>query len=107
MIASFCLCWLGIGLFMLSRPQRTSRVFPRSPGARGLMLARLGAWTALLGAAATVMRESPSALGFVTLLLGLMAALSVAVLVFPLRPRLYAASLPMVGLVAVGAWALG
>ena len=111
MALSFSLCWLATGLWVLADARRAQRVGlwvdelcvdgPRSRFMRGLACALLA------GAALPLLRREGVALGSVALLVLLMAVLSVAVLVFPLRPRWYLASLALSSLVAVSSWAIG
>lgn len=110
MTLSFSLCWLATGLWVLADARRAQRVglfLDRAPvgGLRSRLLR--GVACALLAGAALPLLRQGAALGSVALLLVLMAVLSLAVLVFPLRPRWYLASLALSGLVAVSAWAIG
>jgi hypothetical protein len=89
------LCWLGAGLWLLAdgaRLRRLAAVPLTRAGALGL---RLSGGGLVLGAGVALERELGAALATVALLVLTMAALSLAVLLFPLRPRWYAASLPM------------
>jgi hypothetical protein len=100
------LCWLGTGLWVLADAERLKRVgwrrlaaLLRSAGWSWCV--RCGASVLLLAAALPLVRLDGGALGGVALLLALMAVLSVAVLSFPVRPRLYAASVALSGLLAL------
>ena len=104
------LCWLGTGLWVLADAQRLERVGSQRLAAALLgsgwlerwgWLVRCGAGALLVAAALPLVRREGGALGCVALLLSLMAVLSVAVLSFPLRPRLYAASVVLSGLLAL------
>jgi len=110
------LCWLGVGLWLLAHPPRAARALPASAPAA---LARLRALTPararalrllgialLLAASLPLSRELGAALAGVGLIVLAMTALSLAVILFPLRPRLYAASLPVALLAAAAAGAL-
>lgn len=106
MTLPFSLCWLAIGFWVLADQRRAQRVGLsmdrlRSRIARGL------AGVLLVGAALPLVHGEGAALGSVALLLVSTAALSLAVLAFPLRPRWYLASLALSSVVAVSSWALG
>jgi len=99
-------CWLAAGLWVLADDARLERL--GSPQLAALLLhsgwlarwawcVRCGAAALLLAAALPLVRGQGAALGAVTLLFALSAVLSVAVLAFPLRPRLYAASVALSG----------
>jgi len=95
--------WLGIGLWVLADAARAQRVAPlRLTATHGWLLRGLGMGV-LLGCLLPLSREEGGALGAVAWLLALATSLSVAVLVFPLRPRWYALSL---GVAAATALAL-
>jgi hypothetical protein len=103
-----CLCWLGVGLWLLSDAARARRLGPTAPrltpaGSRALRL--LGGML-VLGAAVPLGRDLGAALAVAALLVLAMTVLSLAVVLFPLRPREYAASLPMALLLAIatGIW---
>ena len=106
MALSFSLCWLATGLWVLADARRGQRVGLCVDGRRS-RLARGLACVLLASAALPLLRREGVALGSVALLVLLMAVLSVAVLVFPLRPRWYLASLALSSLVAVSSWAIG
>jgi uncharacterized protein DUF3325 len=106
MALSFSLCWLATGLWVLADTRRAQRVGMKIDGPRSRLLRGLGC-ALLVGALLPLLQREGVALGGVTLLLVLMAVLSLAVLLFPLRPRWYLASLALTGAVAVSAWALG
>jgi cbb3-type cytochrome oxidase subunit 3 len=111
MTLSFSLCWLATGLWVLADARRAQRAGLflnrahverlRSRLLRGLACALLA------GALLPLLQQEGAALGSVAWLLVLMAVLSLAVLMFPLRPRWYLASVALSGLVAVSAWAIG
>jgi hypothetical protein len=108
MILAGCLCWLGVGLWLLSDARRTRRLGPTAPSltpswSRALRL--LGGML-VLGAAGPLGRDLGAALAVAALLVLAMTVLSLAVVLFPLRPRGYAASLPVALLVAMatGLW---
>jgi hypothetical protein len=96
-------CWLGTGLWLLADARRARRVAPLRLTALHVWLLRALGTAVLLWCLVLLTREQGSALGAVAWLLSLATALSLAVLTFPLRPRLYAAS---IGLAAVSAVAL-
>jgi len=97
------LCWFGTGLWLLADARRAQQVAPlRFTGVPGWLLRALGT-AALLWAWVPLSREQGGALGGVAWLLSLATALSLAVLTFPLRPRLYAASIGLAALIALGA----
>jgi hypothetical protein len=103
-----CLCWLGIGLWLLSdaaRARRLGLTAPRLTPPGSLALRLLGS-VLVLGAAVPLGRELGAALAVAVLLVLAMTVSSVAVVLFPLRPRGYAASLPVALLIAVatGFW---
>ena len=98
--------WLAVGLWLLADAGRLRRVVPMALGGggrRGLHAVALGL---LVAGALPLVREQGTALALTSLLLLVMAALSVAVLCFPLRPRWYALSLPVALLLALatGPW---
>jgi hypothetical protein len=100
------LCWFGTGLWLLADAERLKRLgwqrlvalLLRARWGRGV---RCGAGALLLAAALPLVQLDGGALGGVALLLALMAVLSVAVLSFPVRPRLYAASVALSGLLVL------
>jgi hypothetical protein len=103
-----CLCWIGVGLWLLSDAARTRRLGSMAPsltpsGSRAL---RLLGGTLILGAAVPLGRELGAALAVAALLVLAMTVSSLAVVLFPLRPRGYAASLPVALLIALatGIW---
>jgi hypothetical protein len=113
MLLSLSLCWLGTGAWLFADPRSGQRLRPLQPlwllrpllqpsPRRSLGLRALGL-ALLLPAAAPLVRQEGLALGSVTLLLILMTTLSLAVLLFPLRPRWYAASLALAAALGVGA----
>ena len=106
MTLSFSLCWLATGLWVLADARRAQRAGLQVDGLRARLLRGLGC-ALLAGAVLPLLRSEGAALGSVALLVELMAALSLAVLVFPLRPRWYVASLALSSLVAVSSWASG
>jgi hypothetical protein len=104
-------CWLATGLWVLADGAHLERLGSRRLAAallgsgwlaRWAWLVRCGAGALLLVAALSLARLDGCALGVVALLLALSAVLSVAVLAFPLRPRLYAASVVLSGVLALG-----
>jgi hypothetical protein len=106
MVLALSLCWLGTGLCVLADAERARRVWrrPWSEGARTWLQRWLGAALVLASALPLVQREG-GALGVVALLVTLMAVLSGAVLLFPLRPRWYAASVALSGCFALASLA--
>ena len=102
-----CLCWLGVGLWLLSDAARARRLGPTAPSltpSRSRALRLLGSLL-VLGAAVPLGRDLGAALTVAALLVLAMTVLSLAVL-FPLRPRGYAASLPVALPIAIatGIW---
>ena len=108
MLMAAALCWLGVGLWLLAHPARAARALPRSvlvtAPARAVRCIGIAL---LLAAGLPLARELGAGLGAVGLLALWMTALSVAVILFPLSPRGYAASLPLALFVALAAGALG
>jgi hypothetical protein len=112
MTAAAASCWLGVGLWLLADSARALRLRPPLVAAafaltRGWVRALRGAGGALvLGAGLQLIRELGLALAAPALLVLAMAVLSLAVLIYPLRPRWYAASLPLALAVAIvsGVW---
>ncbi|MEY4547684.1 MAG: hypothetical protein RL685_3879 [Pseudomonadota bacterium] len=103
MLLSLSLCWLGTGAWLLADTRRLQRLWPLEPSSqRSSSLRALGLALLLLAAAPLVRREG-LALGSVALLLVLMTTLSLAVLLFPLRPRWYAVTLALAAVLSVGA----
>src|SRR3954464_6299692 len=111
MALSFSLCWLATGLWVLADTRRARRAGlcvdrPCVDGLRSQLMRGL-ACVLLACAALPLLQREGVALGSVALLVVLMAVLSVAVLVFPLHPRWYLASLALSSLVAVSSWVVG
>jgi len=101
------LCWLGTGLWVLADAGRAQRVAPlRVTATHGWLLRALGT-ALLLWCWVPLSREEGSALGGVAWLLSLATALSLAVLTFPLRPRLYAVSIGLAAVTALGVLSFG
>lgn len=107
MLLSLSLCWLGTGAWLFADPRRVQRVWPPpaifQPSPRRSLLLRALGLALLILAATPLVRQQGLALGGVALLLVLMTTLSIAVLLFPLRPRWYAASLALAVALGVGA----
>lgn len=104
MLLSLCLCWLGSGAWLLADPRRLQRLRPLRPlpsSALSSLGLRVLGFALLLLAAAPLIRREGVALGSVALLLVLMTTLSLAVLLFPLRPRWYALSLALAAALGV------
>lgn len=99
-------CWLAVGLWLLADAGRGRRVVPIALAVGARRALRAGGLLLVAAAAVPLVRELGPALALTALLLVLMAALSVAVLCFPLRPRWYALSLPLALLLALatGPW---
>jgi hypothetical protein len=98
-----CLCWLGVGLWLLSDAARARRLGPTAPSltpSRSRALRLLGSML-VLGAAVPLGRDLGAALTVAALLVLAMTVLSLAVVLFPLRPRGYVASLPVALLIAI------
>jgi len=100
------LCWFGTGLWLLADAGRAQRIAPRFTAVPGWLLRALGT-AVLLWGLVPLCREEGSALGGVAWLLLLATALSLAVLTFPLRPRLYAASIGLAALAALAVLVFG
>jgi hypothetical protein len=99
-------CWLGVGLWLLADEARLRRLSAVSLSRAGALALRLSGGGLVLGAGIALERTLGGALATPALLVLTMAALSLAVLMFPLWPRWYAASLPMalaLALAALGA----
>ncbi|HKO94461.1 MAG TPA: hypothetical protein VJU61_25080 [Polyangiaceae bacterium] len=97
------LCWLGTGLWVLADGARAKRVAPlQLTVVHGWLLRALGTLV-LLACMLPLFGEEGVALGAVAWLLLLATALSFAVLAFPLRPRLYVASLGVAAVTALAA----
>jgi Protein of unknown function (DUF3325) len=106
MLLSISLAWLGIGLLLLANPQRARQLLGLQPGALLRWLARLTG-TGLLVLSAWPLAPAPGgALTLVTFLLVAMGVASSAVLLMPLRPRLYLLSLPISAACAILSLAL-
>ena len=101
MTHALALCWLGIGLWLLADATRANRVAPVPVTPTRARLLRTAGGLLIAAAAAPLARELGIALGLTALLVLAMAALSVAVVLFPVRPRWYAASLPLALLLAL------
>ena len=104
-------CWLATGLWVLADGARLERLGSRQLAAallrsgwlaRWAWCVRGGAAALLVVAALALVQRQGAALGLVALLLALSAVLSVAVLAFGLRPRLYAASVALSAVLALG-----
>lgn len=102
------LCWLGVGLWLLTDAARARRFGPSTPSltpgwSRTLRLLGTGL---IIAAVVPLGRDLGAALAFATLLVLAMTVSSLAVVLFPLRPRWYAASLPVALLIALatGVW---
>ena len=107
MISSLALCWFGVGLLLVADPARMERVLGRSPAPLVSWLLR-GLGTAALVASAWALRsELSGALVPVAALLGAMATCSLVSLFAPLRPRLYALTIPASALVAAASLLVG
>jgi hypothetical protein len=98
MLVAFSLCWLGIGLWVLADPGRMQRALALAPSSLRSAAARLAGTGALALAAWSL--AFPVSLVVVVLLILFMTTLTMAVLLFPLRPRIYALTLPLAALVA-------
>lgn len=99
--------WLGVGLWVLADAARAQRVAPlRLTPAQRWLLRGLGT-AALLGCLGSLSRQEGGALGTVAWLLVLATALSIAVLLFALRPRWYAASVALAAAAALVLAAFG
>lgn len=104
-VASAGLAWCGVGLLLLADPARARRVQPAAPPSPTGRRARRAA-----GAAALALSAAPLAPGLgvalaaVTWLWLAATAMSVATLWFPLRPRLYAATVAGAAVAAALAW---
>ena len=94
MLLSASLAWLGIGLLVLADPGRARQLLRLEPRAVLRWLARLTGAGLLLLSAWPLAPAPGGALTLVTLLLVAMTMASSAVLLMPLRPRLYLLTLP-------------
>jgi hypothetical protein len=92
-------CWLGVGMMVFADARRASRVTKMLAG-HGVAM-RFGAPGVFALAGFWVARDLGVALGIVVLLLEITAAMSAAVLLFALRPRAYAATLPAAAISAL------
>lgn len=100
MISAGVLSWFGVGLFFFaSAPRLWQTLRAEIPNAARWAL-RVFGFAALLASVRAIESEAPGALAFVGALLAVMASSSVAALLAPLRPRLYAASVPLAALFA-------
>jgi hypothetical protein len=105
--AAFALCWLGIGLWVVSDGARRARVTGRAEGSAGAVIRRLTLVSRLLSLALLAFEATQLTprlgIGFAAVALLLLAATagSLTVVVFALWPRAYAASLPVAALVAL------
>jgi len=99
-----CLCWFGVGLlYFAAAPRLRTLLRVEIPyPARGLL--RATGLIALAASACALQGTAPGALVLVCELLAVMAASSIAALLAPVRPRLYAASLPLSALLAAACW---
>jgi hypothetical protein len=108
-IAPVAFAWLAVGLLVLAEPARAQRVLAwRASGVGSWLLRGLGTAALVIGAWLLVPRCG-NVLAVAGMLLVAMACASIAVLLVPLRPRLYAATVAAAGLVALAAvlWAQG
>jgi hypothetical protein len=104
MISALSLGWLGIGLLVLTSPQRAPQLLSREPGRPIVWLARTLGAGLLVPSAWPLAAASGTALRLVAMLVATMAMTSLAVLLVPLRPRLYAASVVGAALTAGISW---
>jgi hypothetical protein len=103
MFLSACLAWLGVGALALASPRRVERLYASrssrwwrralSDGLRWPV--RAAGWLLLLVSARPLAPEATPSLTVLAALLQAMAVASVAALLMPVRPRLYALSLPL------------
>ncbi len=103
MIQVGCWCWFGIGLLLFESTAGRSKPRRRLPQAARWSLRAFGL-AALAASAWAFDRETRGPLALVGALLALMAVSSVAALLAPLRPRLYAATIPLAALLAAACW---
>lgn len=101
MIVAACLSWLGIGLLWLTDAARATRVLGFALLARSPWVLRSFALVAFAASPWAARAEARGALVLVAALVAAMAASSVAALLAPLRPRWYAASIPVAALLAL------
>jgi hypothetical protein len=106
MLLSASLAWLGVGLLVLADPRRARELLRFESGAALRWLARLTGAGLLVLSAWPLAPAPGGALTVVTLLLVAMGVASSAVLVMPLRPRLYLLTLPVSAACAILAFAL-
>jgi len=104
MMLALSLAWLGVGLLVLANPERAQRALACKPGPVLAWLTRTMGAGLLALAAWPLACETSTALSVVALLLAAMALSSLAALLLPLRPRLYAASMPLSALTAAISW---
>jgi hypothetical protein len=100
MALSFSLCWVGIALIVLAAPERLRAVLPLEPSRLASRVMRLLGSLGVLLAVFALAPETGSALAVVGTLVSVMTVASLSALLVPLRPRLYAASVPVVALAA-------
>lgn len=106
MLLSISLAWLGSGLLLLANPRRARQLLGLEPGALLGWLARLSGAGLLVLSAWPLAPAPGGALTLVTLLLIAMSMASGAVLLMPLRPRLYLLTLSISAACAILTWAL-
>jgi hypothetical protein len=95
------LCWLGVGLWLLADAARMRRLAAlRRPAAAARAL-RISGGVLILAAVVPLVRDLGAPLGVAAMLVLAMTVLSLAVVVFPLRPRWYAATLPVALVIAL------
>jgi hypothetical protein len=101
MTLASALCWLGVGLWLLADAARVRRLAALSLTAAPASALRISGGVLLLGAVVPLERELGAPLAVVALLVIAMAALSLAAVMFPLRPRWYVATLPAALVIAL------
>jgi hypothetical protein len=106
MTQASALCWLGVGLWLLADSRRLHRLaaLQLSPPSAGAL--RGAGCLLVLGASVPLVQALGAPLAVAALLVLAMAVLSLAVVLFPLRPRWYALSLPVALVIALatGVW---
>ena len=107
MIVSALLCWLGVGSLALANPKRLERVLGRRAPSAATWVLRAFGLGALLASVWIMRTELDGALALVSALIALMVASSIAALLAPLRPRLYASSMPLALIAASYCWFAG